>query len=352
MAKLQGGTRIYGNATIDTTLYTGNVSASNNISVGDTLSATNIMLNGDPLVNGSVNNLIATFQSVTVIASNGPGGGGGARGTINVTNLVPITTAGIVITAGSTTKHYVEGTPTSGSQNVDFFTDFQGESFTVYGFVTTPIGTVFSSSSTSTSTICLVKGTMILMADGKSKPIEDITYQDRIIVWNFDEAKFDESSPLWIKKSETTDSYNLLTFSDGHVLRTINQHRIFNKQRGGFTYPMSDDTPIGTITFNQHGKEVTLVEKQVILAPTEYYNVITEHHLNLFANTILTSCRLNNLYPIQDMKFVKDNREWRSREEFNIISDRFYHGLRLTEQTLPLSDIELYVERLIVNEIK
>jgi hypothetical protein len=39
----------------------------------------------------------------------------------------------------------------------------------------------------------------------------------------------------------------------------------------------------------------------------DYYNVITDYHINLFANGILTSCRLNNIYPIKNMKFVKSN---------------------------------------------
>ena len=39
------------------------------------------------------------------------------------------------------------------------------------------------------------------------------------------------------------------------------------------------------------------------------YNIITKQHLNCFANGILTSCRLNNMYPIENMKFVKDNRK-------------------------------------------
>lgn len=36
----------------------------------------------------------------------------------------------------------------------------------------------------------------------------------------------------------------------------------------------------------------------------EYYNIITEKHMNLFAEGILTSCRYNNIYPFTDtMKF-------------------------------------------------
>jgi hypothetical protein len=110
---------------------------------------------------------------------------------------------------------------------------------------------------------------------------------------------------------------------------------------------MTDATPIGTITVNEHGEEITLISKQVVVDTIEYYNVITDHHMNLFSDTILTSCRFNNIYPILDMKFVKDSRILRTRDEFENIPDRFFYGLRLAEQTYELDMIEWYVTRLL-----
>src|SRR6185369_581796 len=101
-------------------------------------------------------------------------------------------------------------------------------------------------------------------------------------------------------------------------LRTSNQHRIFNKELGGFTYPMTEDTPIGTTTFNVVGDEVALVGKRVVNEQLNYYNVISHRHLNLFADGILTSCRYNNIYPIVDMKFVKDDRAVVASEEYGV----------------------------------
>jgi hypothetical protein len=82
----------------------------------------------------------------------------------------------------------------------------------------------------------------------------------------------------------------------------------------------------------------------MIMEEVEYYNIITDKHMNLFANGILTSCRYNNIYPVVDMKFVKDDRILRTREEFNNISDKYFEGLRLAEQTININDIEAYVE--------
>ena len=220
--------------------------------------------------------------------------------------------------------------------------------YIAYAYVVTPFGTVWSAPTSGTlGSVCLIEGTMISLADGSYKAIEDITYTDSMLSWNFDQGCYAETKAVWIKRGETGSQYNLLTFSDGTTLRTFDQHRIFNKQAGAFTYPMTDATPIGTITVNEHGQEITLVDKQVIVDTIEYYNVITDYHMNLFSDSILTSCRFNNIYPITDMKFVKDGRTLRTRDEFENIPDRFFYGLRLAEQTTDIETVEWYVNRLL-----
>jgi len=187
---------------------------------------------------------------------------------------------------------------------------------------------------------------MITLADGTKKAIEHITYSDTLLAWDFDQGKFTTAKPLWIKQGETGGAHNRLTFSDGTVLRTFDQHRIFNKQWGAFTYPMTDNTPLGTLTFNEQGHEVMLVNKEQVFGRVEYYNVITDRHINLFSDSILTSCRLNNAYPIVDMQFNKTGRTLRDASEFAGIDARWIAGLRLCEQTYSADDMRWYVARL------
>jgi hypothetical protein len=225
--------------------------------------------------------------------------------------------------------------------------------YIAYAYVVTPFGTVWSAPTSGTlGSVCLIEGTMISLADGTRKAIEDITYTDKLQSWDFDQGCYAETTALWIKQAETGYQYNLLTFSDGTTLRTFDQHRIFNKEAGAFTYPMTDATPIGTTTINENGQEITLVDKQVVHDTINYYNVITDYHMNLFSDSILTSCRFNNIYPITDMKFVKDTRTLRTRDEFENIPDRFFYGLRLAEQTTDIETVEWYVNRLISFEIE
>ncbi len=193
---------------------------------------------------------------------------------------------------------------------------------------------------------CLVRGTEIEVVEidrktGKKKrrkkKIEDLTYDDEVLVWDFDKGEFTTAKILWLKKKEATTQYDLIKFSDGSELKTINQHRIFNKEQGKFTYPMTEDTPIGTTTFNNEGKEIKLISKEIVEEYVEYYNVISEYHMNVFANGILTSCRLSNLYPIKDMKYVKEDREIIGIEKFGDIPEEYYYGLRLGEQPVDIN---------------
>ena len=178
---------------------------------------------------------------------------------------------------------------------------------------------------------CLVEGTQVTMADGTHRAIEDITHGELVRVWNFDLGEFSEAQPIWIKAAEETTGHDVYTFSDGTKLRTVGHH-VFNKEAGAFTKLKYAETPVGTTTFNEQGNEVTLLSKERVIEPTRYYNVWTQYHLNLFANGILTSNRFNNIYPIVDMKFVKDDRALRGLEEFAGIDSKYITGLRLQEQ--------------------
>lgn len=159
---------------------------------------------------------------------------------------------------------------------------------------------------------CLIKGTLITLADGSKKPVEDITYDDELLVWNFYKGCFDKAKPRWIKIAQTASVYNKLTFDNGVTLGLVGEggtqgyHRIFNEQARLFTHTGVPETPIGTITFAEDCTKPKLVKQELVHEEVEFYNVITETHFNLFANGILTSCKNSNKYYIENMKYVTD----------------------------------------------
>jgi surface protein len=206
-------------------------------------------------------------------------------------------------------------------------------------YATNAVGTSYGNQVSFTMP-CFIKGTKITLASGFKKNIEDISYEDSLLVWNFDEGRFDSANPLWIMSPVFTQYVNIL-FSDGSKLGISGHlnhdggHRIFNLDKGEFTYVIPNEhSPIGTRTFNDKGNIVTIVGKEESTEVEEIYNVVTNRHLNIFAEGILTSRRLNNLYPIADMKFIKDERSITSIEEFKGVPIEYYEGLRLGEQPL------------------
>lgn len=160
------------------------------------------------------------------------------------------------------------------------------------------------------SFMCLIAGTLITLADGSKKPIEDITYDDNLLVWDFFNGCFASAKPRWIKVKQTAEVYNKLTFDNGTTLGLVGEggtqgyHRIFNKQACCFTHTGIPETPIGTITFAEDKSEPVLVRQELVNETVDYYNIITDKHFNIFANGILTSCRCSNLYKIENMKYA------------------------------------------------
>ena len=211
---------------------------------------------------------------------------------------------------------------------------------------------------------CLEVNTEITVYDEKkkkyvNKKLKDITYSDLILVWNFDKGDFDPAKPLWISNTKKATSYTVVEFSDGTSVKFVGpdetkRHRIFNVDTGTFEY-IGINTKVGTRTFNSKGEVVTITKLTNREEQVEFANLITYYHFNCFANGILTSCRLNNLYEIKDMKYVKDNRTLASRKDYLGVPDEYYYGLRLSEQLFTdkantgdtrFSSLHEYVEQL------
>ena len=177
-------------------------------------------------------------------------------------------------------------------------------------FSTHPTFTITGAGTITVDPWCLIEGTQITLADGSTKAVENITYDDELLVWNFYDGKFDKAKPSWIKVAEVAPKYNLVKFSNGSEVGFVGAggekgyHRIFNKEAGEFTHTGCKDTPNGTTTCAQDGIFPTVVSQEVVEKEVKFYNVITNEHYNLFANGILTSCKLSNKYRIENMRYI------------------------------------------------
>lgn len=187
---------------------------------------------------------------------------------------------------------------------------------------------------------CYLKNTLITLSNNQTKKVQDITYQDDLLVWDFDNGCFASAKPLWIKKSEIATQYYHCVFENGITLDLVgsngNCHAIFNLDDNKFEYA---NNCVGKTIMTQNGP-MKLLSCDIIEDNVEFYNIITDYHMNCYANNILTSTKLNNIYPIENMQFIKDNRIFIPKEKFSSIVQQYYNGMRLGEQQI-LSIAEL-----------
>lgn len=157
--------------------------------------------------------------------------------------------------------------------------------------------------------MCFKEDTEITLSDLSKKKIQDITYNDKLLVWDFDNGCMNVDNVFWIKKEEIADYYYHITLENGNTIDLIGSdgkcHRLFNYDDQIFE---SATDLIGKNIYTRQGiyKVVDCVR---INESCKFYNIITENHINLFANDMLTSCKYNNAVPIVNMKFVKDDVE-------------------------------------------
>ena len=163
---------------------------------------------------------------------------------------------------------------------------------------------------------CFVEGTKILLADNTTKNVEDITYDDKLLVWNFYEGKLDSAKPCWIMEKRVATEYKKLLLSDGTELRLVGQgdncHRLFNVTKQQMLYA---NECVGDEVYKADGSIVTVLSCEKVQETVNYYNLTTNKYLDCFAEGVLTGSRLNNMYHISDMKYDSNERLISEEEE-------------------------------------
>ena len=191
---------------------------------------------------------------------------------------------------------------------------------------------------------CLVKGTKITLANGNTKNIEDITYNDLLLVWNYETGNYTYEYPIWIEKGKTTKTYQKITFSDGTILKTVGKHGVFSKDINAFvSVSDSNNFKIGTkvakLDKNNKIKYIKVTNIETIHEETEYYHVVSTRYYNIFANNILTTdgtVILSNLYQFgNNINWTNRNYNKLSLYDYSLFSDimpyYMFKGLRVEE---------------------
>ena len=154
---------------------------------------------------------------------------------------------------------------------------------------------------------CFASGTMMTLADGSRKPIENITYGDKLLVWNFFTGKYDEENVSIIVDhgKEIYDVVNSV-YSDGTVLRTIGEHGVFDYDLNEFVYLTKENCRdyIGH-RFVKQGSGgydiVTMTDAFVTVENTGAYSITSAVASNAFAEGMLTVAPPGDFYNWIDM---------------------------------------------------
>lgn len=179
---------------------------------------------------------------------------------------------------------------------------------------------------------CYLKDTEITLYNGLTKKVQDITYNDILLIWDFDNGCFASVKPLWIKKSQTTTEYYHCVFENETTLDLVGDnghaHRVFCLDTNCFEYA---NNCVNKTVMTENGP-TKMLSCDIVIDNVEFYNIITDHHMNCYANHILTSTGLSNIYPIENMKYMIEKREEIPYEQFINCPIEYYTGLRLGEQ--------------------
>ncbi|MBR2795550.1 hypothetical protein IKE13_00670 [Candidatus Saccharibacteria bacterium] len=150
---------------------------------------------------------------------------------------------------------------------------------------------------------CLIEGTLVALADGSSIPIDQVTYDTLLKVWNYETGSVGAEYPAWIEKEATTISYQLTKFDDGSELKTAGWHGVFDVDRNAFISIDDEEFGVGSriykVNENDELEAITVTSIEMITEEVHYYHVVSSQYYNIIANNIITTdgaVYLSNLY--------------------------------------------------------
>lgn len=202
-------------------------------------------------------------------------------------------------TANSVTIHESTGYFQSWTSKITVEGDTEADIIDFYGLSPTEVYAYWR---------CLVEGTKITLSDGSTKPVQNIQYGDNVLCYDFYTGKQTTSYIDWMLPESVATKYWEITLSDGTVLNLVGSdgksHRLYNIMKQRFDYPQ--DFEPNDLALKEDGTTAHIVSCHEIEKTVRFYNITSHEHINVYANGVLTSNRLNNRYKIVDNKFTDE----------------------------------------------
>lgn len=145
---------------------------------------------------------------------------------------------------------------------------------------------------------CIAEGSLITLADGSQKAVEELSGSEELLVWNMFTGKFD-TAPILFIDSDPKQIYEVINlyFSDGISVKVISEHAFWDFNLNKYVFLRRDaDKYIGH-WFNKQTTDssgnlawgkVQLVNVQVKDEITTAYSPVTYSHLCYYVNGMLS----------------------------------------------------------------
>ena len=282
---------------------------------------------GDAGTDGGSFNCFCNLTNVTLIKATG-----GGDATTSANSHTILNASGLSVGASVLGKTYCIITSTAPTLDFQAGMGGQPSNYSSHSSGTTNNtlvagGTLDWDCYTAVVTTCLVKGTLITLADGTKKPVEDITYDDLLLVYNFETGTYDYQYPTLLSKGNLS-LVTRITLEDDSYIEISGVHDLYDPVRHEFvTWGNGMFDPDSAVTYHLW-KEVDgelkimkVKSQEYIERETECYACMTGGTLTAFANDILVGSVLLNFAGISQEdkfypKFQEDKKNAVSYEYF------------------------------------
>ena len=194
---------------------------------------------------------------------------------------------------------------------------------------------------------CVTPDTLITLADGSQKRVDQLTGEEMLLVWNLETGCYDVA-PIVFVDSEQQSDYNVvhLYFSDGTEVKVISEHGFFDVDLAKYVYIDEYNyqnyighkfVATGNIGANTW-QEVTLERVVVQTETTTAWSPVTAEHLCYYTNGVLSMPGgIEGLFNIFDV----DTSTMRYDQE-KMVQDIEKYGLYTYEDFAGIIPVEAY----------
>lgn len=144
----------------------------------------------------------------------------------------------------------------------------------------------------SSESSCILPGTLITMADGTQKPVEEIVAGDMLLTWDLTTGDYGKKPVVFNDHTEQPEEWIdviYVTFSDGTNIGIVYEHGFFDMDLGKYVYLDENAAQyIGHAFIKEDGSTVTLTDVEIKHEYTKYYSPTTFGDLCYYTDGMLS----------------------------------------------------------------